>query len=120
MNRKVKIKDVKDLGHLGAYLDLEVVDGQIKSITVNLCGEQLTIVKDSDYSSTLAILVNETKVEETTYSVIGKIDGMEIYPMEFDTDKQKAEQFIREKSENNYTELYIEENTVFVTKTKVN
>lgn len=120
MNRKVKIKDVKELGHLSNYLNLEVVDGNIKSVTIDVCGESITITKDNDYSSYISILVNETKVEETTYSVVGKIGGMEIYPMEFGTDKYKAEQFIQDKSEYNFTELYIEENTVFVNKTKVN
>lgn len=120
MNRKVKVKDIKELKHLDGVLNFEIVDEEIKSVTVFLCGDEITITKVGDYSSSLSILVNESKVEETTYSVTGKIGGMEIYPMEFGVDKEAAEKFIREKSaEHLDTELFVDETTFFVGKSKI-
>lgn len=120
MNRKIKVKDMKDLAHLNNCMSLEVIDGEVKSITIHLCGEEITITKSSDYSSSLNILVNETKVEETTYMVVGKIEGMEIYPIDYGTDKQAALNFIKEKSQMcGDVDLIIDETTVFVDKTKI-
>jgi hypothetical protein len=119
MNRKIRVKDIKDLSHLSNCMEFDIVDGEIKSVTVFLCGEEVTITKSSDYSSSLNVLVNESKVEQTTYSVVGKIGDMEIYPVEFGTDKSAAECFIQDKKEYNSTELLIEENVVFVDKTKL-